>query len=29
MLAGKEAAATLAVSDLQRARDFYEKTLGL
>jgi catechol 2,3-dioxygenase-like lactoylglutathione lyase family enzyme len=29
MLAGKDAAATLAVSDLQRARDFYENTLGL
>ncbi len=29
MLAGKDAAATLAVSDLQRARNFYEKTLGL
>jgi catechol 2,3-dioxygenase-like lactoylglutathione lyase family enzyme len=29
MLGGKEAAATLAVSDLERARDFYENTLGL
>lgn len=29
MLGDKDAAATLAVSDLQRARDFYEKTLGL
>jgi catechol 2,3-dioxygenase-like lactoylglutathione lyase family enzyme len=29
LLAGKDAAATLAVSDLQRARDFYENTLGL
>lgn len=29
MLGGKDAAATLAVSDLQRARDFYETTLGL
>ena len=29
MLGGKTAAATLAVSDLQRARDFYELTLGL
>jgi catechol 2,3-dioxygenase-like lactoylglutathione lyase family enzyme len=29
MLGGKSAAATLAVSDLQRARDFYENTLGL
>jgi catechol 2,3-dioxygenase-like lactoylglutathione lyase family enzyme len=29
MLGGKDAAATLAVSDLQRARDFYENTLGL
>ena len=29
MLAGKDAAATLAVSDLQRAREFYENTLGL
>jgi len=29
MLEGKDAAATLAVSDLQRARDFYENTLGL
>jgi catechol 2,3-dioxygenase-like lactoylglutathione lyase family enzyme len=29
MLEGKNAAATLAVSDLQRARDFYENTLGL
>ena len=29
MLGGKEAAATLAVSDLQRARDFYENTLSL
>jgi catechol 2,3-dioxygenase-like lactoylglutathione lyase family enzyme len=29
MLGGKDAAAVLAVSDLQRARDFYENTLGL
>ena len=29
MLGSKDAAATLAVSDLERARDFYEKTLGL
>ena len=29
MLRSKDAAATLAVSDLQRARDFYENTLGL
>jgi catechol 2,3-dioxygenase-like lactoylglutathione lyase family enzyme len=29
MLGGKDAAATLAVSDLRRARDFYENTLGL
>jgi catechol 2,3-dioxygenase-like lactoylglutathione lyase family enzyme len=29
MLAGKDAAATLAVGDLGRARDFYENTLGL
>ncbi len=29
MLGGKNAAATLAVGDLQRAREFYEKTLGL
>jgi catechol 2,3-dioxygenase-like lactoylglutathione lyase family enzyme len=29
MLGGKDAAATLPVSDLDRARDFYEKTLGL
>ncbi len=29
MLGGKDAAATLAVSDLQRARDFFENTLGL
>ena len=29
MLGGKDAAAMLAVSDLQRARDFYESTLGL
>jgi catechol 2,3-dioxygenase-like lactoylglutathione lyase family enzyme len=29
MLGGKDAAATLAVSDLQRARGFYENTLGL
>ena len=29
MLGGKDAAATIAVSDLQRARHFYEKTLGL
>jgi catechol 2,3-dioxygenase-like lactoylglutathione lyase family enzyme len=29
MLGSKNAAATLAVSDLQRARDFYENTLGL
>ena len=29
MLGSKNAAATLAVSDLQRARTFYEDTLGL
>jgi catechol 2,3-dioxygenase-like lactoylglutathione lyase family enzyme len=29
MLGGKVAAATLAVSDMERARDFYESTLGL
>ena len=29
MLGGKSAAATIAVSDLERARDFYENTLGL
>jgi catechol 2,3-dioxygenase-like lactoylglutathione lyase family enzyme len=29
MLGGKDAAATLAVSDLDAARDFYENTLGL
>jgi catechol 2,3-dioxygenase-like lactoylglutathione lyase family enzyme len=29
MLGGKTAAATLAVSDLERAREFYETTLGL
>jgi catechol 2,3-dioxygenase-like lactoylglutathione lyase family enzyme len=29
MLGDKDAAATLAVRDLQRARDFYENTLGL
>jgi catechol 2,3-dioxygenase-like lactoylglutathione lyase family enzyme len=29
MLGGKDAAATLAVRDLDRARDFYENTLGL
>jgi catechol-2,3-dioxygenase len=29
MLGDEDAAATLAVSDLQRARDFYENTLGL
>jgi catechol 2,3-dioxygenase-like lactoylglutathione lyase family enzyme len=29
MLGGKDAAATIAVRDLQRARDFYENTLGL
>ena len=29
MLGNKNAVATLAVSDMQRARDFYEKTLGL
>ena len=29
MLGGKNAAATIAVSDLERARDFYENTLGL
>jgi catechol 2,3-dioxygenase-like lactoylglutathione lyase family enzyme len=29
MLGGKDAAATLAVSDLQLARRFYEETLGL
>ena len=28
-MAGKAAAATLAVGDLERARDFYENTLGL
>jgi catechol-2,3-dioxygenase len=28
-LGDKDAAATLAVSDLERARDFYENTLGL
>jgi catechol 2,3-dioxygenase-like lactoylglutathione lyase family enzyme len=28
MLEGKDAAATLAVGDLQAARDFYENTLG-
>src|SRR5690349_21777389 len=29
MLGAKEVGATLAVSDLERARDFYENTLGL
>jgi len=29
MLGGKDASVTLAVSDLQRARNFYENTLGL
>jgi catechol 2,3-dioxygenase-like lactoylglutathione lyase family enzyme len=29
MLEGKDAAATIAVSDLERARGFYEETLGL
>jgi catechol 2,3-dioxygenase-like lactoylglutathione lyase family enzyme len=29
MLAGKDAAAALAVSDMDAARDFYENTLGL
>jgi catechol 2,3-dioxygenase-like lactoylglutathione lyase family enzyme len=29
VLGGKNASATLAVSDLARARDFYENTLGL
>jgi catechol 2,3-dioxygenase-like lactoylglutathione lyase family enzyme len=29
MLEDKDAAATLAVSDLERAREFYENTLGL
>jgi catechol 2,3-dioxygenase-like lactoylglutathione lyase family enzyme len=29
MLGNKDAAATLAVSDLEKARDFYENTLGL
>ena len=29
MLGSKDAAATLAVSDLERSRDFYENTLGL
>ena len=29
MLGAKDAAATLAVTDLDRARDFYENTLGL
>ena len=29
MLGDKDAAATLAVSDLERAREFYENTLGL
>ena len=29
MLGSKDVAATLAVSDLERARDFYENTLGL
>jgi catechol 2,3-dioxygenase-like lactoylglutathione lyase family enzyme len=29
MLANKDVAATLAVGDLDRARDFYENTLGL
>ena len=29
MLQGKDAAATIAVSDVERAREFYEGTLGL
>jgi catechol 2,3-dioxygenase-like lactoylglutathione lyase family enzyme len=29
MLAGKDAAAALAVSDMEAAQDFYENTLGL
>ena len=29
MLGDKDAAATIAVSDIERARDFYENTLGL
>ena len=29
MLGGKDVAVTLAVSDVERARDFYENTLGL
>jgi catechol 2,3-dioxygenase-like lactoylglutathione lyase family enzyme len=29
MLGDKDSAATLAVSDLEKARDFYENTLGL
>jgi catechol 2,3-dioxygenase-like lactoylglutathione lyase family enzyme len=29
VLGGKDAAATLAVSDMEQARDFYENTLGL
>jgi catechol 2,3-dioxygenase-like lactoylglutathione lyase family enzyme len=29
MLGSKDAGATLAVSDLEKARDFYENTLGL
>jgi catechol-2,3-dioxygenase len=29
MLGAKDAAATLAVSDLEQARQFYENTLGL
>ena len=29
MLGAKDAAATLAVTDVERARDFYENTLGL
>jgi catechol 2,3-dioxygenase-like lactoylglutathione lyase family enzyme len=29
MLGGKDATATIAVSDLQKAQDFYENTLGL
>ena len=29
MLGGKDAAATIAVRDMQRARDFYVGTLGL
>ena len=29
MLGGKNVAATLAVSDFERAREFYESTLGL